>query len=141
MKKILSVAAFMLVLGISSSAMAEQKMWLVTSLMDAASGRGAGLRTEVGSLLVDVHPNFVRSGSTNTMPLYIDAYMGLWGVAFNSTDLLGSGTNNLQLQFAAEQWINEKIGVGAACNVVDYTINSGAIGILTGLNSYIIVAI
>ena len=156
MKKTLLLSALIACLMVGT-AEAKTKMYLVANSHPAASDGAAsvGIRMPVGNLSVDVWPmvSMSKSGSTTTttIPFYVDVYSGNWGVAFASTNLGGSAAvNKVQFQFAAEQMLNDNLGFGAFLNVAEYVLSgtgatgtiagdSGTIGLLTGLQSYIII--
>ena len=120
MKKFFSLVAFLVISAIAMGSQAEAKLWFVSNLSGSA---GSGVRFEAGSLLVDVAPSFTKTGATNTIALYADAYMGDWGAAINMADLSNSGQNDIQLQYAKEFTLVKGVAIGGAINVVDYALN------------------
>ncbi len=141
MKKFLSMAAMVVTIAVALSSQAEAKFWLLSSF--SAGATGPGLRGELGNNLVyDVYinSNFLAPPTAQTTPLYVDLYMGSWGIAAVSPNLR-TGITNWQLQYAAEQWINDKIGIGVSVNLIDYAQQTKGLGIATGLNSYVMVAL
>ena len=143
MKKFFSLAAFLVIAAMAMSSQAEAKYWLVSSF--SAGATGPGLRGETGNLVWDVYPTLTYrstapAATNKTIPIYFDIYSGSWGLGVYSADI-GAGVDNFQLQYAAEQMFNDKIGVGVSVNVIDYRNLLKTIGVATGLNSYIIVAL
>jgi hypothetical protein len=129
-------------LGVASNAHAG-KLWFVSNVSGAD---GSGVRFEAGQFLVDLKPSFTKPASgSNTFGLYVDAYKGDWGLGLQIDDLLtvGNSTTNKQVlfQFAKETVLCAGVSIGAAINVVDYTLagtNSGQLKLLQSYSSYLV---
>ena len=143
MKKFLSMTVFLAIAALATSSQAEAKLWFVSNISGAD---GSGVRFEAGQFLVDLKPSFTKPASgSNTMGLYVDAYKGDWGVGLQVDDVLtitNSGTNKqVFFQFAKEATLCSGVAIGAAINVVDYTLsgtNNGQLKLLQSYSSYLV---
>lgn len=120
------IIVLLLVLFAASQAQAAVPYIFCNTTSGALAG-GLGFDFE-GGRAVDFALSAGSGPSGSTYQLYFDYYIGCWGAGVTAKKVAVNSdlAFDLNLQYALEQAINEKLFLGASCNLINYDTTVGA---------------